>query len=287
MVEACRASARRPCEIVESISADSDAVARVAWKSTERLQAVVRVGLGHGDRRRWEVREIEFKSDDDLAERWRSVGLIIGAVATFDAPALAPAVQPEPPRAAPMVSRAPVDDAVKKTTRHVWLDAGVVGGPALDKGRWRAGVWIGAAWVPLRIPAAIVASVRYERRFSDAGDFDLSLSSGSLGLLGFADLGPFAIEGRVEVMRRILVLSAADDATGVSETHHRWETGARAGGDVVVRLGGTRFSAVGGADATYAWGATEIAVRGQPVGRLPTVVGSALLGLRWKLEGAP
>src|SRR6266404_3478251 len=90
MIEACNASSRRTCEIVESTPADSDAVARVAWKGSERLQAVLQVGLGHGDRRRWEAREIEFKPADDMAERWRSIGLIIGAVATGEAPDPAP-----------------------------------------------------------------------------------------------------------------------------------------------------------------------------------------------------
>jgi hypothetical protein len=222
-----------------------------------------------------------------MAERWRSMGLIIGAIATADAPEQPPPDPREPPKAMSAVPPAPSVDADKKTTSRLWFDAGGVGGPALDHGRWRAGMWIGVAWAPLRIPAALVASVRYESRFSDGGDFDLTLGSGSLGVLGFARFGSFVLEGRVEMLRRILVVSAADEARGVGETRHRWETGVRAGGDIVAPLGESRFSMVAGADATYVGEGTAIAVSGQRVGRLPSVAGSALLGLRYTTEGTP
>ena len=283
MIEACNASAGRTCEIVESTPTDSDAVAHVAWKGSERLQAVVQVGLGRGDHRRWNEREIEFKPTDDVAERWRSIGLIIGATATAETPDPPALDKSTPPDTVSSVGAAPKDRTGKGTFSHFWLDAGGVGGPALDDGRWRAGVWIGGAWAPSKLPVAMVASVRYERRFS-TGDFELSMGSGSLGVLGFLDFGPVALEGRVEVMRRILVLSAADEATGVSETRHRWETGVRAGGDWVVPLRASRLSIVVGADLTYAWEGSEIAVRRQAVGHLPKVVGSAVVGLRWSLE---
>src|SRR5258708_11338114 len=116
MIEACNASARRACEIVESTPADSDAVARVAWKGTERLQAVVRVGLGRGDRRRWEAREIEFKPADDMAERWRSVGLIIGALATVDEPDPVLPDKPESPKALSRLPGEPMLATEKRTT---------------------------------------------------------------------------------------------------------------------------------------------------------------------------
>jgi hypothetical protein len=281
VVEACSAGTDgRECLLVSSVGrADSDVVATVTWRDAERRVAVIRLGLGLGEARVWQTRDIEFKATDDPNERWRSVGLVIAGIAADYAHVIA---RTEPARPA-KTEKEPDTRADQRRKTELWIDASLVAGPSLNEGSWKGGASGRASLTLAPWPLAVTASVAYERQLTGTHDFTLQLPTASLGALVFMEVGPGVVVGRFEVVERLLVLSASDRATGTSETRHRWQTGGRGGLEAGLPIG-AGFWLTGGADVTIVGSSTEIQVLNGSVGRLPGVATSVLLGARWALN---
>jgi hypothetical protein len=276
VVEACSAGTDgRECLLVSSMGrADSDVVATVTWKDADRRVAVIRMGLGLGENRAWQTRDIEFKATDDPNERWRSVGLVIAGIAADYAHAHVEVARPA------KAEREPETAPARRRNTELWFDASFVAGPSLNEGSWKGGVAGRTSLTLAPWPLGVTASFAYERQLTGARDFTLEWPSASLGALAFVEIGPAVVVGRVEVVERLLVLSASDGATGASETRHRWQTGGRGGVEAGLPMGGG-FWLTAGADVTILGSATEIQVLNASVGRLPGVAASVLLGARW------
>jgi hypothetical protein len=286
LIDACSAgSGGRDCVLVDAVDrANSDVVAKVSWTGPERRLANIRVGLGLADHRSWQTRDIEFKTTDDPTERWRSVGLVIAGVAADPTQAIATVEPQRPSEAHPIQEERGTNAPPVRLPRRseVWLEAGLLAGPLLDDGSWEAGGWVRGSWTTRALPLGVTTSLGYERRLGNRGDFELHAPSASVGLLAFTDVFRLNVAARVEVIQRLLVLSASDAETGHSDTHHRWQTGFRAGGVVGAPIG-REVSVLGGADVTWA-AAADIQVRNALIGRLPSVSASGFLGVRWTLE---
>jgi hypothetical protein len=275
LLDACTAgSGGRGCVLVDAADrADSDIVAKVAWTEPDGRLANIRLGLGRADHRSWQARNIEFKATDDPTERWRSVGLVIAGVAAEPSRAVEPTESQHP---------AEIPDRGKDAEpRHAqrrfepWLEAGLVVGPAVNDGSWKGGAWARGSLAIAPWPLGVTTSLAYERRLNQ-GDFELHLPSATAGIFGFVDVSRWTLTGRVEVMERLVVLSASDGVR--NDTHHRWQTGLRAGWAVGAPIG-AKVSAVGGLDFTWAPSA-EIQVRNVPIGRIPSASASGFLGVR-------
>jgi hypothetical protein len=280
LVEACSASAAgRICQLSGSArAADSDVVATVDFVDHDQRLAMIHIGLGRVADRAWQTRRVEFRQADDTMERWRSVGLVIGALAAdyTHRPERPPA--PETAMADPPAPAAhPVEE------RGLSIDGGFVGGVALNGAPWTAGPYVRASFLPGRVPVAVTISFRYEKDVDGGQDFDLEFASGSVGAAARVTLGALGMQGRLELLRQLIVLSAKDDASGVVERRGRWHTGARAGLDADVHLTGSLF-VVGGADATLLDAPTRIQVRNVGEGEAPSLAFAAVLGLRWSSD---
>ena len=277
LINACRASAAgRSCELsVSARSAESDVVASVDFVDAEQRLATIRIGLGQLPGRTWQTRRMEFRPADDTVERWRSVGLVIGTLA-------ADYTQQRPER--PVEAATPVRETPPPFTgargRSLSIDAGLVGGIALNGAPWSGGPHARASLFPWRAPVAITLALRYEKDLEGGQDFDLEVGSGSVGAAGRWLLGPIGLQPRLELLRQLIVLSAKDAATGAVQSRGRWHTGARAGLDADIHLTGG-FFVVGGVDATWVDAPTAIEVRNVSEGELPSLAVTANVGLRW------
>ncbi len=277
LVAACSASAAgRVCQLsVSARSAESDVVASVDFVDSEQRLATIRIGLGLAAERTWQTRRMEFRAADDLTERWRSVGLVIGTLAAD----YTTQTRAEPLREPETVVReAPAVTAPRG--RSFAIEGGFVSGLPLNGAPWSGGPYARASFSPTRWPVAIIAAFRYEKDLESGQDFDLELASGSIGAAGRMMLGAVGLQLRLELLRQLIVLSAEDPTTRAVESRGRWHTGARAGLDADVRLTGG-FFVVGGVDATLVDAPTQLQVRNVGEGELPNLAVAANLGLRW------
>src|SRR5262249_24077403 len=140
------------------------------------------------------------------------------------------------------------DERPRKT--ELWIDAGLVAGPSLNEGSWKGGGSGRASLTLAPWPIGVTTSMAYERQLTGTRDFTLQLPSASLGAFTFVSIGPGVVVGRLEVVERLIVLSASDRATGASETRHRWQTGGRGGLEAGLPVG-RGFWLTGGADVTF------------------------------------
>jgi hypothetical protein len=149
-------------------------------------------------------------------------------------------------------------------------------GPLVDDGSWRVGGFARGWLTVANLPLGATTSVGYERRLGNQSDFELHLPSASAGIFGFAEMYRWTLAGRVELLERLVVLSASDE--GRTDTHHRWQTGLRAGWVLGAPIG-PKVSVVGGLDFTWV-PSTEIQVRNVSIGRIPSASASGFCGLR-------
>ena len=146
LLSACSRARRGGVECVLAADAPaggSSAVAIITWQGNSR--ALVEVGLRREGRAEWRARSLDFAAArDDVLERWRAVGLVVGTMANEQLEAAQPAeaqAEPAPAPVAPApapVPLPPANDRGKReraTTRvkpaRVRLDLGAAVGPAL------------------------------------------------------------------------------------------------------------------------------------------------------------
>jgi len=182
LLSACsRALADSACVLSSDAPEDrSRAVAIVTWQGEGRVQ--IEVGLRRQGNPEWRSRTLDFDPKDEPAERWRTVGFVVGTLSrpelppedsgatSSDAPAspqeplLLPAPEPEQKPAPPPPSRAARRDAARAV-----LDVGAVTGPALDS--MRSGAVLRSRW---RIAESLRAVVGVNYLALPAGERGLS-----------------------------------------------------------------------------------------------------------------
>jgi hypothetical protein len=185
MVEACtKAVGDGECHLVrEAPQGPYRAIAILTWDGPDKVR--IEVGLRRDDGTEWRTRSLSFQSEDVELERYRSVGFVVGTLATeeVDTPPPSPAEPPPPPaptsRAEPP-SPPPPPPPLPAPSQRPSSSIGLVGtlGGALDQGGPRYGAALRgrvgfASWIG--VAASLGASVRprddreLALRFLDAG----------------------------------------------------------------------------------------------------------------------
>jgi hypothetical protein len=294
LIDACSqaaAGAGTDCRLVrDAPNGPYSAIAIVTWEEGDRAR--VEVGLRREPTSEWRTRELTFQAADAEIERYRSVGFVIGTVATAahdEATAAPREKEAPPPSPAPVLVPPPVEvshPAAKAQPapsapprRYGWL--GIVGtiGGGLDHGGPRYGgqLWLGVRVVPHL--AALVsggASVRprdasgLSARWLD-GAVGLGVSAGAASSL-HADL-------RAQCLVEDFVADVKSDLG--AERDSRVTLGARLGADGVLPLGDS-FDFVLGVDGTLR-PATRVHIGGESDGATRNFELGASAGIRGEL----
>jgi hypothetical protein len=195
LLTACsRAIADSECVLAsEAPEGGALAVAIVTWQSDG--QAFVEVGMRRQGRPEWRSRTVSFGGDDEVVERWRTVGFVVGTLARGEA-GDAPATEEKPlppktPEPAPVQHEAPrpppprprVVAPPPRGPARAALDLGAEGGPGLG-GKVRSGGSMRTRW-PFQEPLRAVASLKYlEQNNSIPKGSWLTVGAGLGGVLG-------------------------------------------------------------------------------------------------------
>lgn len=315
LVDACTqaaTSAGIDCRLVrDAPNGPYTAIAIVTWEEGDRAR--VEVGLRREPASEWRTRELSFQAADAAVERYRSVGFVIGSLATAarddavpgSAPAAAtsaeakpepkPEAKPEPkpepppppltpPKATvvpvvnePVEPRHPSQPTVPR--KYGWI--GVVGtaGGGLDRGgaRWGGQGWLGVRVLP---HIAAIASGGASLRPRDAQGVAARWINGGVGVAAW--VGPkdsLHADFRGELLVENFKANVESDAG--TDQHTRVSPGARVGADGVLPLGDF-FDFVLGVDMTFR-PSTTVRVGGQYMGATRNVELGASAGFRVEL----
>lgn len=175
LLDACtRAAAAGECVLAsDAPPGGAGAVAIVTWQTEN--QAFVEVGMRRDGRPEWRSRNVAFSANDELLERWRTLGFIVGTLARNEiarAPEAEPAVPsqgepvPSPPPAPQPAKTAPSEPAPSSDNSSsssgaalAAIDVGGELGPGFGSGL-RAGGLL-RAHLPLQAPLRVVTSLKY------------------------------------------------------------------------------------------------------------------------------
>ena len=311
LVEACTqaaTSAGIDCRLVrDTPNGPYTAIAIVTWEEGDRAR--VEVGLRREPTSEWRTRELTFQSADADIERYRSVGFVIGSLATAardDAvpkttpaevtpeakPSPAPEKKPEAKPAPVTAPKAVVVPVVNEPSeppaspsrpsvprRYGWV--GVVGtvGGGLDRGSAR---WGGQGWLGVRVlpHVAVIGSGGMSVRPRDDNGVAARFIDGGLGaalLLGPKNSLHAALRGQF-----LLENFKADARTDAgSDQQSRVTAAGRIGVDGVLPLGDV-VDLVLGADMTFRpW--TAVSVGGHHQGATRNAELGASAGLLFEL----
>src|SRR6185503_4133777 len=183
MVEACaKAVGDGECHLVcDAPQGPYRAIAILTWDGADKVR--IEVGLRREDGTEWRNRALSFQPEDAELERFRSVGFVVGTLATEEQePAPPPVVVPPPPvvPAPKVVAPTPSPEPQSEPSAPPASSLGLVAtmGGALDEGAPRYGGSLRgrlgfSSW--LGVTASAGASVRprdhreLELRFLEAG----------------------------------------------------------------------------------------------------------------------
>lgn len=296
MLAACsRAAADVECVPAAEVPAGaSGAVALVTWHGERRV--AIEVGLREDGRPAWRSRTIDFATQDDPLERWRTVGFVVGTLSrpegsvpeTSEAtpPGAAPSAEesaasrrePSKTQSSPAAQRprqpvAPRRRANAEASATAGLDEGRVFVPSLPYEPARAHLDLGGAVGPALDGVRTGGLARGHLRLSDvfgvvigARYLDRPVGSGTVGGRwitaggGFGAglaTGAFELIASVEARAEYFVARAERDGRAASQG--RWLPGAALG----VSGGWMATPAVGifaGGDAAAMLGTTDIVV---------------------------
>lgn len=282
LLDACSRTVR-DTECVESApeSTPPSVVAIVSFKAPENAHLEVALR----SEQRWVTRDIRFADGDPPEERWRTVGLVIGTLASVltrheESPGAPAAPAPAPGVPAPEAPPGEKDERETPSTsgpRAGWIGAGAVLGPALDTGPLRLGGELsGHLHLGSRVYGTVggvlsqslgrVQDVRssFQEAFAGAAiDFDLQRE--------------WAIVGRAEAFVERFEPSVSEGSTAPT-AGERWLGGARLGADLFY-WGTAPVGFFLGASGRVASGATDVRAGGQFVGAATAVSGFARLGI--------
>lgn len=298
LLDACsRAASPVSCVAAESADTGSvSALALVVWLPQSegvRIQVGAKRGQQKGD---WVTRQISFDAGDEEGERWTTAGFVVGTLASRflavpnDAPSVEATEVPEA-EAPPAESEAepePVPLQVREPEHQVparlGFEGGVLLGPVFDQGPWRVGGMFGLAFQGADWPVHLYAAVRQSWRPEDA-QVSVQVTDGELG--SGVDLGSgdaWAVKARAAFAVERLYARLDDSSSNGPQTH--WVLGARARVDFCWRFNDawSGFFAPG----LSLWShKTAFVVESDEIGQQPSVVGEALLGVRFELSLGP
>ncbi|HEX5098315.1 MAG TPA: hypothetical protein VFV94_02400 [Polyangiaceae bacterium] len=286
MVEACdKAVAEGECHLVRDAPQEPyRAIAIVTWEGPDKVR--IEVGLRREQGTEWRTRGLSFQPEDVDVERFRSVGFVVGTLATEEVEQPAPEPPPppppppstvKPPPPPPPPPRPPSEERAE-TTSSVGI-VGTIGG-ALDQGGPRYGAALRARlgiapWI------GVIASAGGSMRPRDDRGLSLRFLDAGLGL-GFVLQKPRPIgweaglEGMVEHFR------ADATANGSTDTMSRVVPAARLELDLVGSVA-SPIDVVLGGNLIFRPSSTTVVVEGQSAGATGLIELGAVAGARVKL----
>jgi hypothetical protein len=286
VVEACTAA----LAVDECLVGPSSTAARV-WATVELDEGAQAARIELRNPPLTVTRVLRFAPDDSPEERWKSIGLVIGTLAdsaSLDAPRVEPSGSPSPERAPPAspgrastsALSVPVGAVETPRSMSLWLDAGVIVGPALDDGTWRAGPAVAASYGLGDTPLSAGLSVRLTARPSDAQGVAVTWLSAGPGLgarLPFAERKVW-VEPRAELVAEQMRASI-DDSSGRADDAALWSAGARLS-TLVCWMPSEAFGVWAGGEVTALQAGVSIRVARDETARLAPFGGALSLGGR-------
>jgi hypothetical protein len=289
LVDACtQAAAETECHLVrDAPEGPYAAIAIITWEAGDRIR--IEVGVRRTEGAEWRSRELTFQPGDVEIERYKSVGFVIGTLATAQDPdgAKAPTAPrpedpvrespPEPLRPAPSERLPPREHAAPL---QGWVSVSGVASRALSEGAPRVG---GSFRVGVRLVSSlsVMVSAGASSRPRDDRGLLLSWLDTGLGLgLAFGD----ATTSRLELRADVLVerLSAEARMSSDVDAGGRTQPAARLGLDGVWQVS-TPFAVVAGVDLLGRPSVTRFRVGGEDVGAAGMLELGGTLGARLDL----
>lgn len=289
----------------EAPSGGSSAVAIVTWQGSAR--ALIEVGLRREGQPEWRARSLDFDpARDDLLERWRAVGLVVGTLANEEIEAAeraadvkdgvgatAPTSRPKAPERGPRSQaetttdadadaeaadddEAPVDRALEPVLAR--LDVGAAIGPAFEAIRFGGLV---RAELPLPDPLRLQFTARYLEHPRGTSELRAQWVTGSIGL--GAGVGSERFEASVAVDARGEYFGARAERGEEAEARTRWLSGVGFGTSVAW-IPSASLGLFVGADLASMFGNTEVWVAGEPAGEDGAWRYAAEAGVRFRLR---
>jgi hypothetical protein len=248
LVESCtRAAVDSTCYLVKEAPDDSyAALAIITWERDDKVR--IEVGLQREQGTEWRSRQLSFQAGDVAVERYRSVGFVIGTLATASkdepsasepSPESTSSTSPPPvavPAATPQASEpaTSLPPAASGPSRG-FLGVSAIAGRPVDRGGLRVGgnVRLGLRLLPR---LAVLASAGLSTRPRD--DFGLRIVWVDAGAGAAFTLGS-PVASHVEVRLELLVEQFSAEARGAAgaATQARVLPTLRPGLDGVLRLG--------------------------------------------------
>jgi len=237
MVEACaKAVGDGDCHLVrDAPQGPYRAIAILTWEGLDKVR--IEVGLRRDDGTEWRTRALSFQPEDAEIERFRSVGFVVGTLATEEQPPAPPPPIEAPPPVAPAPKPEPLPPPLPPPPPsppvRPMSSIGLVGtiGGALDEGapryggalRGRIGV---SSW--LGVSMSVGGSVRPR----DHNELMLRFLDAGAGL-GFVLAPPRPIGWELDVQAVIESFYATAEGSGESDSANRVLPAARVELDLV------------------------------------------------------
>jgi hypothetical protein len=284
MIEACaKAVGDGECHLVRDAPQEAyRAIAILTWDGPDKVR--IEVGLRRADGTEWRTRSLSFQPEDVEIERFRSVGFVVGTLATEEPTEPPPVVEqpPPPPPPPPRVETPPPppppppETSAPSASSLVGL-VGTIGG-ALDEGAPRYGAALRgrlgiASWL------GVVASAGGSLRPRDDQGLALRFLDAGLGL-GFILETPRPFGWELDVEALIESFRADADAAGASQAAERLMPAARVGLDLVWAAA-PPIEIVAGANLLVRPASTTIVVAGEPAGSTGTIELGVAAGARF------
>jgi hypothetical protein len=292
LLESCtQAAANTQCHLVrEAPEGPYAAVAIVTWEGNDKVR--VEVGLRRPDGAVWRSRDIGFQVADAQLERYKSVGFVVGTLASSEGsdtivePAEPADLDPEPEPPPPPITRAPSRPLERDELPHAralprgWVSIAATGGRAVDRGGPRFG---GNLRVGVRVvsPLSVLVSASASARGRDERGLSLSWMDAGFGL-GFTLGNPTSLrlDLRAEAVLEHLTAEARTNA-GV-DTNTNTRGAARAGLDGILPLTDI-VALVGSVETLFRSTTTAFLVESEPNGETTRVEIGGALGARLDL----
>ncbi|WP_437815271.1 hypothetical protein [Sorangium sp. So ce1078] len=221
-------------------------------------------------------RQIEFRAEDPLPDRYRTAGLLVAALATERAGA------PTPPQPA---GAEPAADAAPPRPLGWFVGAGGLAGSGLDGGPARAGGWVTATALDRRSGFFGTLSASYAAALREPAP-GLSVQWLALGGGGgiAAPIGPLdaLVRARVEAAAEWVIASPRDPKKP-EETGYGWAFGTRTAIDLVWPAEGS-VALLGSAEAFVRFHQTDLHVHPKPKATLPKGGFTGMLGAQLRLR---
>jgi hypothetical protein len=287
MVEACAKAVGDggDCHLVrDAPQGPYRAIAILTWEGPDKVR--IEVGLRRNDGTNWRTRALSFQPEDVEIERFRSVGFVVGTLATEEPPAAppppveapAPVLLPPKPKPPPPPLPKPAPTPRVRPASSIGL-VGTMGG-ALDEGAPRYGGALRgrfglSSWIGISTSAG--GSVRPR----DHNELVLRFLDAGVGL-GFILSPPRPIGWELDVQAVVESFYASADAGGASDSANRILPAARVELELVWAVA-PPVELLVGANLFARPASTTVIVGGEPVGTTGILEIGVVAGARFDL----